>query len=281
MNFLGKLSVLIERLQAIPNAIDNLTSAIRTAGEKDSPQNNVDNNISAVIRLPEELERKRAVEQEKQHRVQRLIAYGTWAAVLAASVYGCITFCQWLEMQKQTINSARAWVGYQLVKDSNLPIVVDRVEITPRLAVEAHFTIENFGNGPAIKVIPTFWVETDTNLSMLKKTATFMCNSSVHFATGTVPTSPGIHNPGPMGFILFPKQTYTDFQTWSGDAMPSLRWINVMGCVAYLDQFKSWHWTRFSILIGDGINQISNNSPRKMYTLFNDTDETGEKDQNE
>ena len=93
--------------------------------------------------------------------------------------------------------------------------------------------------------------------------------------------APGVYNPGAMGYILFPKQTYTDVQSWSGDAMPSLRWMYVMGCVACVDQFKISHWTRFAVLIGDGKNPISNTSPQKLYTLYNDSDETGEKDLNQ
>jgi hypothetical protein len=49
-----------------------------------------------------------------------------------------------------------------------------------------------------------------------------------------------------------------------------------MGCVAYLDQFKTWHWTRYCIVIGDGKKPITDASPKRLYTLFNDTDETGE-----
>jgi hypothetical protein len=58
--------------------------------------------------------------------------------------------------------------------------------------------------------------------------------------------------------------------------MSSLKWLMISGCVAYLDQFKGWHWTRFFVLIGDGKNPLSNASPQKLYTLFNDTDETAE-----
>ena len=54
-----------------------------------------------------------------------------------------------------------------------------------------------------------------------------------------------------------------------------------MGCVACVDQFKISHWTRFAVLIGDGKNPISNTSPQKLYTLYNDSDETGEKDLNQ
>ena len=115
-------------------------------------------------------------------------------------------------------------------------------------------------------------------MTILKRTAAFVCDSSMHAATGTVPMAPGRFNPEPMGFILFPKQTYSATETWSGDAMPSLQWMFVMGCVAYLDQFKTWHWTRYSIVIGDGINPISNTSPKRLYSLFNDTEETGSKD---
>jgi hypothetical protein len=269
MSFFGRLSSLIERLQALPSAIENLAGAIRAATPKSA-----DHEVSA-----NKQEIERAAEQQRQYHVQVWIARGTWAAFLAASIYAGISLFQWREMQKQTVNSARAWLGYQQIGDSDLPVIVDRLEMVPRLNVEAHYRIENFGSGPAIKVTPTFWVATDTNLKMVRRTGAFLCSSAAHFATGTVPTAPSVETPGPMGSILFPKQIYNNSQTWSADAMPSLRWMLVMGCVAYLDQFKAPHWTRFAVLIGDGINPISSSSPRKLYTLFNDTDESSENDE--
>jgi|SRR5579863_310104 len=278
MKVLDSLKALGKQLRTIPKTLRNLASVALGATERERHEEDRAIRVRAEVRFTEAAEREHRAEQTNQTSIQWWIARGTWAAFLAASVYACISFCQWREMQKQTINSARAWLGYQQVKDSNLPIIVDRVEISPRLAVDAHYTIQNFGNGPAVKVVPTFWVETDINLTMLKRTAAFICDSSVNFATGTVPMGPGVHNPGPMGFILFPKQTYTDVQSWSGGAMPSLRWMYVMGCVAYIDQFNASHWTRFVVVIGDGRNPIGSTSPQKLYTLYNDTDETGEKD---
>jgi hypothetical protein len=183
-------------------------------------------------------------------------------AFIVAAIYAFVSYRQWTEMQKQPVNASRAWLGYQQVKDSNLPIIVDHVAISPRLTVEAHYTIENFGSGPAVKVSSIFWVETGKDLAMLKRTAAFICTSSVKFATGTVPVSPAVYN--------------AHSETWGGDAMPSLQWMYVMGCVAYLDQFKTWHWTRYCIVIGDGKKPITDASPKRLYTLFNDTDETGE-----
>jgi len=109
---------------------------------------------------------------------------------------------------------------------------------------------------------------------MFARETDFICTSNREISTGTVETK--LKNPGPMGFALFPNQTYSDSFTWSGDAQPNLKWVYVMGCVAYVDQFDASHWTRFVVLIGDGRNPVDNNSPRQLYTLFNDTDETGE-----
>jgi hypothetical protein len=89
---------------------------------------------------------------------------------------------------------------------------------------------------------------------------------------------PAVSNPGPLGYVLFPMQTYSNLEAWRGDAQPSLKWLYLMGCAAYTDQFKAWHWTRACVLVGDGTNPVSNSSPRKMCSLYNDTDETGDKD---
>jgi hypothetical protein len=231
-------------------------------------------------RPPTEANKITASEERKEFR-ECVQIYIQILALCGLAIYCFFTYGLWTESQKQTVNSARAWLGYQQVKDSNLPIAIDRVEVVPKLAVAARYTIENFGKGPAIKVVSAFRVETSNDPAMIKKIAAFICNASVHFSTGTMPISTGLYNPGPMGFTLFPKQTYSDSAGWNGDAVPDLKWLYVMGCVAYLDQFKSWHWTRYCLVIGDGKNPISDTSPRNLYTLYNDTDETGQEDENE
>jgi hypothetical protein len=61
---------------------------------------------------------------------------------------------------------------------------------------------------------------------------------------------------------------------WQGQAEPDDKWAYVIGCVAYLDQFNHSHWTRLMVLIGDGNHSLTDASPRQLYSLFNDTDET-------
>jgi hypothetical protein len=199
-------------------------------------------------------------------------------AAVAAGFAAYYSNGQLREMQKQTANAARSWVGFRLDDQTGLPFSIDNVEVSPRLSVTAHYTIENFGDGPAIKVIPTFFVVTEADKTTVDNTADFICDSSKRFSTGTVLAGPGVPNPGPLGYVLFPKQTYSHREPWGGDAQPSLKWLYVMGCTAYVDQFKASHWTRACVLVGDGKIPVNNYSPRQLCTLYNDTDETGDKD---
>lgn len=210
------------------------------------------------------------------------------AALLGLSIYACFTYGLWTEAHKQTVDSARAWIGYQQIPNSNSPVAIDRLEISPKLDVEWHDTIENFGNGPAIKVISQGWVATEGGLRDIAGYAAFICDAATKFATGTVAIEPPAQNPGRMGFVLFPHQTYTDdsfspsrsgsplASAWSGAAQPNLKGMFIMGCVAYLDQFRTPHWTRFVVQIGNGKDPVSIASPQQLYSLFNDTDETDE-----
>lgn len=136
----------------------------------------------------------------------------------------------------------RAWVGLDDI------IKINVLETTPRLHVESRYRIKNFGIGPALKVMITGWFETDPKTE--KETAKFACDSAVHFATGTVPMSREMHNPGPMGYILFPSQGHDEFigsrgNPWTGDAQPTMTHFKFIGCIAYFDQFETVHWTRF------------------------------------
>jgi hypothetical protein len=268
---LDKLRILIDQLQSIPKLLQELTNAIGAATERWTYSNS---KSLEELRLAREAEQKRETEQDKHYRIQRCIARGTWAAFIAAVFYAGISYEQWQAMKEQNENSARAWLGYQQEKDSDLPIVIDKLEASQELHLEAHYTVENFGNGPAVKVITSFDVETDRNIVTLRKAAAFICDSTTKFTTGTVPVGTS-YNPGPEGFILFPNQTNTDKQTRIVSGLPGdLRWVVVMGCVSYIDQFMKAHWTRFAVIVGDGKSPISLSSPQKLYTLFNDTNDT-------
>jgi hypothetical protein len=263
MKFFEKLATLGEQLQTIPKVLENLTSAISAAAERIA---NTSNKISAEVSLSEAVERQRTTEQNRQATIQWWVAAGTWAAVIAASAYATISYFQWKEMQKQNVNSVRAWVGL------DQQITIDALEMSPQLAADLHYSIKNFGHGPAFKVVTTGFFETD--MKTFDGTAQFVCESAVHFATGTVPMSPELHNPGPMGYVLFPDQLHQQIDRWRGQGVPGATHFRYIGCVAYLDQFKNVHWTRFCMepeLSGQPMNQ---NVRLAFCSLYNDTDET-------
>ncbi len=200
-------------------------------------------------------------------------------ALCGLAIYCYFTYGLWIESQKQTASAARGWLGFTQQGVDNLPVVIDNVQTSPSFIVDAHYTIENFGNGPAIKVMQSSWIETDPK--MIEKTAAFACEGAKRFSTGTVPMTSDVHNPGPMGYILFPKQTHSELIHWRGNDPQSGQWIYVIGCVAYVDQFRKWHWTRFCVLTGTGVIPLPGGSKQTLCTLYNDTDETGEKDESQ
>lgn len=80
MSFLGRLSTLIERVQALPDAIENLAGSLRDAIAKSS-----EHEVSA-----NKQEVKRAAEQQRQYRVQLCTAWGTCDVTPVLSSVGCI-----------------------------------------------------------------------------------------------------------------------------------------------------------------------------------------------
>ncbi|MFZ0302322.1 MAG: hypothetical protein WAL75_06540 [Terracidiphilus sp.] len=163
--------------------------------------------------------------------------------------YACVTERMWKEMQHQTkiqgdtqINSERAWVGL------DGPVAIDALQLTPIFGFESHYTVKNFGNGPAFKVMAQGWPWTDPKtFDNLAKT---VCEGPIEFNTGTVPIGPGMENPGPFGYMLFPGGTHAEnvgspIDPWTGPPLPDLKHFWFVGCIAYIDQFKAVHWTRF------------------------------------
>jgi hypothetical protein len=155
-------------------------------------------------------------------------------------------------MQGQTINTSRAWLGYQLDDQTKLPLVVNAIELSPSPRVAWHYTVENFGNGPAIKMLVLEAAETIAPKKIMDGIAAGWCDDARKFATGTMA---GANNPGPLGYVLFPKQTYRrSVPSWEGVPQPTDKFLYLFSCVAYLDQFKARHWTRSCVRIGDGKN---------------------------
>jgi hypothetical protein len=217
-------------------------------------------------------------EQEREAREKRKewCAWGNLVIqglVLAAVIaYACITHRQWKEMQEQTriqrntgINTERAWVGL------DVPITLDRIETqSTSVAIKGHYSIKNFGHGPAFKVMQSGNFIQQTNLEMEKREADFYCDSSVKFATGTVPVGGEMKQPPPFGYTLFPSQG-KDYPIEYQGGTDTLRFLQFVGCVAYTDQFKTVHWTRFCMERRPG--DTSKVPKLDFCALYNDTDE--------
>lgn len=194
-------------------------------------------------------------------------------ALFGLAFYACITYRMWTEMQTQTqiqrntgINTERAWVGL------DLPVTLDAIETRPtQTQIRGHYSLKNFGHGPAFKVMQSgSFVGTHESMEMQTREANFFCDSSVKFTTGTVPVGGEMKQPPPFGHTLFPGK---------GDSYPiefqgppeTLLHLRFIGCVAYIDQFKAVHWTRFCMerRPGDGTP-----IPKLDFcAMYNDADE--------
>lgn len=201
-----------------------------------------------------------------------LIALGL---LIANIIQTCAVRNQLGEMQKQTtiqretsVNSERAWIGL------NGSVVTDVLEATPKVKIGGHYSIENFGHGPALKVFPNSMPVWEYERADYRKTAEMVCVPAIEFATGTVPFGPGVSNPGPMGYTLFPGQIHEEQiggGPWEGDGLAKpMRHFWFIGCVAYLDQFKAVHWTRFCIESSFTHQPINKDTPLRFCSLYND-----------
>ena len=91
----------------------------------------------------------------RAHRQQVWLTVGTWLAFAAAAIYAGLTYRMLCAVQAQTriqreaaINTERAWVGL------DVPITLDAVDIAAEASkIDGHYTIKNFGQGPALKVV--------------------------------------------------------------------------------------------------------------------------------
>jgi len=199
-----------------------------------------------------------------------LIAY-----TVTTIIYARITHHQWKELQEQTriqrntgINSERAWVGL------DGPIVLDGIATeSSGVSIKGHYSIKNFGHGPAFKVIQAGLFIQQTTLEIEKREADFWCDSSVKFATGTVPVGGELKQPPPFGYTLFPGQG-KDYPIEYEGPTATLNFLQFVGCVAYIDQFKAVHWTRFCMQRTPGDKA---RVPKLDFcSLYNDTDEPKE-----
>jgi len=197
------------------------------------------------------------------------------ATLVAVAWYACITRNMWKEMQRQTviqrrtgINSERAWVGL------DVPITLDAIQIqSAKVRINGHYSIKNFGHGPALKVVQSGSFVTDfSNLEIETREANLFCESGVRFATGMVPIV-GSKQPGPFGLTLFTGKDHIESIDFAGPAETAAH-LRFIGCVAYLDQFKTVHWTQFCMERPVGDATPRNKIPKLEFcAMFNETDQ--------
>ena len=175
MNFLTRIAAYAATLL---RAIEELTRAVRDSAG------------------PAQLDPIELSIQREQTRIQRWAMRWAALAFAAAAIYAGVAFFQWKETRNQTRSTSRAWLGYQTDESSKLPVAIDGVEISPQLSIRGHYTIKNFGNGPAIKVMESLFVVTRThNLAEVQRAASFPCEEGKKFTTGTVPMDKSLINP--------------------------------------------------------------------------------------
>jgi hypothetical protein len=168
------VSTLREGLDKIQQILSDLTSAIGATEKRQSEQSQHDTKVSAEIRFPEAIERERSAEQQKQHRTQKAIAVGTWAAFLAASVYASIAAWQLSEMRIATIAAresadaakSAADTARSTLSNTQTAFEIDQrpyiVSEIPQFAgnglaqdkpIEANITFRNIGRTPARRYV--------------------------------------------------------------------------------------------------------------------------------
>jgi hypothetical protein len=208
------------------------------------------------------------------------------ATLLVVAAYTFVSWRQWKtmdrtfkEVQKQTeiqrktgINTERAWVGL------DTPITLDAIEIgSTQTRIKGHYSLKNFGHGPAFKVTQFgSFAGTGESMEIQTREADSYCDSSVKFTTGTVPVGGAMKQPPPFGHILFPDKSDSYPIEFQGPPETLLH-LRFIGCVAYIDQFKTVHWTKFCMERRPGdpapIPKLD------FCALYNDTDEPPENKQ--
>jgi hypothetical protein len=130
--------------------------------------------LRAELKVPAAEEREASKYRKKQHKVQVLIALGTWLAVLAASIYGGVAYEQWQETANQTTtlgitgNEARtnaakqfASIQKQFRREQRAWIKIDNPSVNMRLGdpVEETLVVTNIGKTAAVAVTGNFAFE--------------------------------------------------------------------------------------------------------------------------
>jgi hypothetical protein len=271
----------------IQKALEKIQEHIETIAKyceakENKKQEELDRTAKVEVRLPVEVSAYYEAENGERRIQNRRDTVRFWLEVGGLSVaviLVCLTLGtlrvfqgQLQEMQKQTKatdrnfrRDERSWVGL------DVPVTLDAIAVqAPRVVIKGHYSVKNFGHGPATKINSQYGMFVDpTDKTVAENESQGACDGPIDFATGTVPVAGGLKQPPPLGYTLFPNQGHDELidYTATTDYLNPLRFV---GCIAYVDQFKVLHWTRFCMerKLGD-LRQV----PELAFcALYNDTD---------
>lgn len=117
------LDEIVNRLEALQQLANDYRDSLsdRERRERETAQRNAEA-IAEQTRLAHAIERKRSAEHKQNLRAQRIIGFGTWAAVVAACIYAGVAADQLSETRKQ------------------VSIVRNQLEVTDRPRVKIEIT---------------------------------------------------------------------------------------------------------------------------------------------
>ena len=161
-------------LSDLCRSLQQQTDAIRKANDRHDTQQEPEKPpliVRAELHVPEDVEKDRKTNEDRQHRVQVWILIGTWGAFIAVSVYAYITLRQWREMiaaRHQTQHAidaanrsasasetANANAAKNFVEDRRPYIWNDALDFfVPAIHQPLRFRVHvaNFGKSPAVRV---------------------------------------------------------------------------------------------------------------------------------
>jgi hypothetical protein len=151
----------------------------------------------------------------------------------------------------------RPWVGID-----GYPIVLQPPQVTKETGVHADVVIgvKNFGISPALHVAINTGITIGpptSDLTQFRRDADASCKMA---DMGSSPIVPGEER---TGRYIFPGTTLTSRLNMTANSpyLDPNRGLDLVGCIAYTDQFKAKHHTRFCFMSQGRIDQIVANQP--------------------
>jgi hypothetical protein len=205
-------------------ALQNLESAVRGAAKAEQQRGEFNQQVSAEIRFAEQVEREQNAVQQKQIRIQLLIAVCTAVASIAAAISAGISLWQLQEMRQQTVEANRAWLAPETPIFSREPVIGAPVMIA--------FPSRNVGHEPALDMKMSVFFDTtpapkDWNMANLKRVEDGTC--SAHPPSDYL----GVIFPVPDHDAVIEIPSSQNGVVWSQDLDNNKVVLRVRGCISY------------------------------------------------